>query len=133
MIHYDIIIVGGGIAGLYIQNKLLKKYKNILLIEKDNRLGGRILTFNKKIKGVNYSMEGGAGRFNKNHKCLLKLIKEFGLNKNIFKIPSSVNHISTKSKWKKSEISKYSPYEYIDYILSNINLNNEMRKLSFND
>ena len=56
MIHYDIIIVGGGIAGLYIQNKLLKKYKNILLIEKDNRLGGRILTYNKKIKGVNYSM-----------------------------------------------------------------------------
>ena len=31
---YDIIIVGGGMAGLYTQNKLIHKYKNILLIEK---------------------------------------------------------------------------------------------------
>ena len=37
---YDIIIVGGGIAGLYTQHKLMHKYKNILLIEKDGRLGG---------------------------------------------------------------------------------------------
>ena len=67
---YDIIIVGGGIAGLYTQHKLMQKYKNILLIEKDGRLGGRVWTYNTKVKGKQYSMEGGAGRFNDNHKYL---------------------------------------------------------------
>ena len=53
---YDIIIVGGGIAGLYTQHKLMHKYKNILLIEKDGRLGGRY-GHNTKVKGKHYSME----------------------------------------------------------------------------
>ena len=44
---YDFIIIGGGISGVTIGNKLYKKYKNILLLESKNRLGGRI--YSKKI------------------------------------------------------------------------------------
>lgn len=131
----DIIIIGGGIAGLYTQYKLLKKYsnKNILLIEKNNRLGGRIYTHKVNVKKTSYSMEGGAGRFNDNHKLLIKLIKELGLSKHIFKIPSKVNVIPTKKKWITHDISKFSPYDYLDFIIKNYKLKENMRKITFND
>ena len=130
---YDIIIVGGGIAGLYTQYKLMHKYKNILLIEKDGRLGGRVWTYNTKVKGKQYSMEGGAGRFNDNHKYLKKLINDMGLTGQIFKIPSSVQHIATKKRWKEHELTKLSPYEYFDFILKNTTLTNAMKKMSFDE
>ena len=132
---YDIIIVGGGMAGLYTQYKLLQKYKNkkIILIEKDNRLGGRVYTYNMKLKGVKHSMEAGAGRFNDNHKLLKMLINELGYSKQIFKIPSSVQHVATKKRWKDNKLSKLSPYEYFDYILNNTHLNNKMKNLSFDE
>ena len=46
-ILYDIIIIGGGIAGLYKAHQHLKKdpNKKILLLEAANRLGGRIYTY----------------------------------------------------------------------------------------
>ena len=132
---YDIIIVGGGMAGLYTQYKLLKKYKNkeILLIEKDNRLGGRVYTHNVKVKGKNYSMEAGAGRFNDNHKYLKKLINDLGLTKQIFKIPSKVQHKAIKKIWKENKITRLSPYDYFDFILKNTKLTNDMKKMTFND
>ncbi|MDQ3186677.1 MAG: FAD-dependent oxidoreductase [Pseudomonadota bacterium] len=47
---YDIVIVGGGIAGLYCCHELIKKRKllkidSILLLEASNRFGGRIETW----------------------------------------------------------------------------------------
>ena len=40
---HDIIIVGGGISGLYLAYLLTTKTsKNVLLLEKNNRLGGLI-------------------------------------------------------------------------------------------
>jgi len=42
---YDYIIIGGGLAGTYCAYKLSFKYK-ILLIEKENKLGGRGLMIN---------------------------------------------------------------------------------------
>ena len=98
---YDIIIVGGGIAGLYTQYKLLNKNKKVLLIEKNGRLGGRIYTYNTVVKNKKYSMEAGAGRFNDNHKYLKKLIVNLGLKNKIFEIPSNVNCIPVKKNGKK--------------------------------
>lgn len=132
---YDIIIVGGGMAGLYTQYKLLKRYKNkkILLIERDNRLGGRIYTHKVTVKGIKHSMEAGAGRFNDNHKCFKKLINDVGLTKQIIEIPSKASHIVTKSKWKKNEVSKYSPYDFLDIIIKKTKLTKEMKKMSFSE
>ena len=42
MKNYDIIIIGGGASGLYCANLLSKKYK-IAIIEKENRVGKKIL------------------------------------------------------------------------------------------
>ena len=79
----DLVVVGGGIAGLYTAYKYLTKYKNnkikkkVILIERNNRMGGRIFTYNHKHKNKTYPIEAGAGRISSNHKNLMKLIKEF--------------------------------------------------------
>ena len=133
MTNYDIIIIGGGIAGLYTQYKLLQKKHGIkiLLIEKNNRMGGRIYTYKTNIKGKNYSMEAGAGRFNDNHKLLIKLITDLGFHKKIIKIGSKVNLIITKKKWKDNEISKHSPYDYLDFIVQKFKLKKNMKYVTF--
>ena len=69
-----IVVIGGGIAGLYAATKLAGKTP-VTLLEKSNRLGGCICTHYEK--GLSY--ETGAGRFNKYHKLLFKLINEYGL------------------------------------------------------
>jgi protoporphyrinogen oxidase len=69
-----IIIVGGGISGLYLGYKLADHY-DVTILEKSDRLGGRIMT--KSYAGINF--EAGAGRFSRCHKILFKLLEDFGL------------------------------------------------------
>jgi monoamine oxidase len=85
---YDIILLGGGIAGIYTTYKLLQTNPNlsILLLESTERFGGRVFTTTK------LNLEAGAGRFSSKHKHLLKLIKELGLEKKIKKAGSSVEY-----------------------------------------
>jgi uncharacterized protein with NAD-binding domain and iron-sulfur cluster len=86
----DFIIIGGGIAGLYTMYNILKKrpYSKIILIEKENILGGRIHTFNDKYMSV----DAGAGRFHENNKLLIELITELGLSSKMNKISSSASY-----------------------------------------
>ena len=74
---YDYLIIGGGIAGIYIANKLNNIDNNfkICIIEKTGRLGGRI----KSININNEIIESGALRFNKHHKHILKLVNKYDL------------------------------------------------------
>jgi len=74
---YDIVIVGGGISGLYVARELVKKDPNssIVILEKYNTIGGRTLTYNKD----NHHWENGAGRVRKSHKLVMNLLKEYGL------------------------------------------------------
>ena len=95
MKEYDIIIIGGGISGLYIAYKLLKQKikKRVLLLEGSSKLGGRIYTYNSK--SWNSPIEAGAGRFHKGHVRLFKLIKDLDLDKNIKSIGNAhLRHIS---------------------------------------
>jgi hypothetical protein len=87
---YDFIIIGGGIAGLYTMYNILKKrpHSKIILIEKENILGGRIHTFSDKYMSV----EAGAGRFHENNVLLLQLLQELGLSSKINKISSSASY-----------------------------------------
>ena len=68
---YDIIIIGGGIAGLFTAYKLSQTNKNIILFESSNKLGGKI----KTIKNENISYEAGAARFHKSHEKKEKIVK----------------------------------------------------------
>lgn len=71
----EILIVGGGIAGLYAALRCCELGFRIQLFEKNYRLGGHIYT--STLNDVN--IETGAGRFNSSHKLLLKLLKRYGL------------------------------------------------------
>lgn len=130
---YDTIIIGGGISGLYLNYKLLKqkKSKSTLLIEKANKLGGRVFTYKTNIRGKQYQMEAGAGRFSENHKTLLKLIKEFKLEKYMYEIGGRAKLILTKKKWKEHPLSNYSPYQLLDELFKNVKPNNIHRNINF--
>jgi len=128
-----IVVIGGGIAGLYFQYKILKskKYNQVWLIERSEQVGGRIFTFKTKIGNTNHSVEAGAGRFRSNHKLLIKLIKDFKLQKKIIQIPSLVTCASRKKKWKSNPISQKLPYYYLDNLFKKYKLIQNMRNISF--
>ena len=83
---HDYVIVGGGISGLYCAYRILQKdpASRIRLIESDTELGGRIRT--QMTPG--FQVEKGAARFSETHHRLLSLIKAFGLESEMVKIPS---------------------------------------------
>ena len=102
---YDLIVVGGGVAGLYSiykyllsidkinKNKISGKEKiipKILLLESSDRLGGRLHT----IKNKNQVYEAGGARFSENHKLLFELIRTFKLEKQLYPLTAKKVHIS---------------------------------------
>ena len=74
-IQTEIIIIGGGIAGLYAAHKIKKisPNKNIILLEKEHVLGGR--ANNEMFQGTSVVTGAGIGR-KKKDKLLLKLMRE---------------------------------------------------------
>ena len=97
---YDLIIVGGGIAGLRVGIEMAKKSRCCILEKYD--IGGRITTFKKVIPGVGkVQWESGAGRISHSHKKVLKLLKKYGLtfvpyssNSNYFSGTLEHNHFN---------------------------------------
>jgi len=67
------IVVGAGIAGLWIAEQLALRGNRVTVLEKADYLGGRIIT--SKAHGV----EIGAGRIATSQKKILALVKRFGL------------------------------------------------------
>lgn len=70
-----IAVIGGGITGLYVASQLSIN-NDVHLFEANSRLGGRVHTV---YKGNNVTFETGAGRFNKNHKRLFRLLRKLNL------------------------------------------------------
>jgi hypothetical protein len=95
MKNYDIIIIGGGISGIYTMYNLKKKYPKlkVILLEKDNRFGGRIYTYFKKLNGETYKMDLGAGRIGYHHKLMVDLIKDLKLESSMINITNTNNYI----------------------------------------
>lgn len=111
---YDIIIIGGGIAGLYQAYQHLKKdpNKKILLLEAANRLGGRIYTYHDNTI-YKSGIEAGAGRFHKGHRKLMNLLKELDLDHLIIPISTNKQYIPTPN----TPPPKTPPSEYINNVL----------------
>jgi monoamine oxidase len=107
---YDIIVLGGGIAGIYTTYKLLQKNPtlSILLLEASDRFGGRIHTITK------YGIEAGAGRFSSKHRHLLQLIKELGFEDKKMKSKSSFQYFPIREK----DIHTYDLQEMLEILIS---------------
>lgn len=87
---YDYIIIGGGIAGLYMNYLLSKDYKTLLL-EKNNYFGGRAIDVNFH----NSTIKLGAGISGLDNKHLLRLLKELKIK--TIKFKSDINIISNNN------------------------------------
>jgi monoamine oxidase len=74
---YDVIIIGGGSAGLMAAKILSEAGKNILLLEARAQLGGRI----QAIDTLTYSAEGGAEFIHGDLKATFDLLNEAGIQK----------------------------------------------------
>jgi monoamine oxidase len=107
---YDLVVIGGGIAGLNTIYQYLKEFKKplsipkILLLEAQPRIGGRVYT----VKKNNQTYESGAGRFSRLHTSLFELIKEFRLESKLFPIPSEKLFISRNDPSKKTILNTQS-------------------------
>jgi len=121
----DIIIVGGGIAGLYCALNLSKQYKVVLFDERDY-LGGRIITHK------NPQYEIGAARFNTGHKLLRKLIKKY--NMPTYKLNKTLDFLDKKQKKIIPDIQKVLNKSLYDLIQkSNIFSKSELQSMTFQE
>ncbi len=77
---WDLIIVGGGIAGLETCRRFLAKRPkaSVLVLEKYNYLGGRMVTFKGHVGVKKVSWEIGAGRVCRSHPLTRELVAHMG-------------------------------------------------------
>lgn len=90
---FDVIVLGGGVGGLYAAYGVLKKHPgaSVLVLEKESYLGGRVFTYHDRF----ITVEAGAGRFHKNHRLLMNLIREMGLGDRLVKITNDSSFVPT--------------------------------------
>ena len=92
--EYDIIIIGGGISGLFLAFKLLNTDLKVIVLEGDKNVGGRIETIQKN--GTIF--ESGAARFHSSHGKLISLIHDLNLQDDLLRLPDEINSILSSNK-----------------------------------
>jgi hypothetical protein len=129
--HPDTLIVGAGIAGLYIARELLKGgQKRVLVVEKYPVIGGRVLSFRKCLRGFDVPddlvrstcersesskggvggaqlpplWEAGAGRLHFSQKRVHKLLEEYGME--VAPLPASADFLSATGRRQPNEFAK---------------------------
>lgn len=112
------LIVGGGIAGLYSAYKIHDKFKtsNIIIIEKDNRIGGKIYTMPIN---DNTNIELGAGILHSDNINVLNLLKELKLDDKLFckdKINKNYWQFKNKNFVKKININESNFFNNLNFL-----------------
>ncbi len=132
----QVIIVGGGIAGLYLANCLRKKKVHVILLEKNQRFGGRIHTIYDKSGKTLY--ESGPWRVHKSQHRVRRLFKELGFHMDA--IPQKKTFLGFLSsfgvkkqppyQWKTNEITEYQAHVLRDGI---VKANQDMVKTGYDN
>jgi len=104
---YDNIIIGGGIAGLYMAYKLKKANEKFILIEKNEIIGGRAI--HKPFHGANVSSGAGVGRKDTNP-ILIKLCNELKID---IKESKAIIEYKLEEKCDVLEIFKFLKQKYL--------------------
>jgi monoamine oxidase len=78
---YDVIIIGSGVAGLYLATELLrrKRKQRIVVIEKYKEIGGRAYTFKRTLDGKELQWEAGGARISEHHHMIRELMRRYKL------------------------------------------------------
>lgn len=77
MKRYDVVVVGGGVAGLAAAGRLVAAGRSVLVLEARSRLGGRVYTVIDRSSG--HAVELGAEFIQGNPKELLAIVRDAGL------------------------------------------------------
>jgi hypothetical protein len=98
MIHS--IIIGSGIAGIYIALQLLEKNKPFIILEAQNEdsINGRLITYNNTSINDGFKIELGASIFHSKQKNINWIIKKLNLNNDIITYKRSDMYIMLKNK-----------------------------------
>ena len=97
---YDCIIIGCGLSGLYLGNKLSLKGYNIILFDKRERIGGRIISIKDKNKNI---YDVGAVKIPSDQQRINRLIKKLGLEDNKLLVNNKIKYnINEKFSYKRN-------------------------------
>ena len=118
---YDLVIIGGGISGLYTLYKLSSAYPQlkIRLLESSHRYGGRIYSYKETVDKHEYIMDLGAGRLGYHQPLINKLINELNLKAKIVPIPNTKTYIEVTKKNNKTVANDETVTK--DYIMDKLN------------
>jgi protoporphyrinogen oxidase len=133
---FDILIIGGGISGLYTAYQIIERTSSpnltIGILEASNKCGGRVSTYYDRKHHISY--EEGAGRFNDKHILLMKLLKDLKLLKYRKPLDSTQNTILITDDFNKAKLAQYSAirrqFSSVDDIIDKIRGEVKKRKLS---
>ncbi|WP_341985807.1 flavin monoamine oxidase family protein [Rossellomorea oryzaecorticis] len=78
-----VLILGGGMAGLVSASLLKRAGHEVMILEGNNRIGGRVYTVREPFTSGNY-LDFGAMRIPENHELVFEYIKRFNLPINRF-------------------------------------------------
>ncbi len=76
MQNSDVVIIGGGVAGLIAGIKLAEAGKSVILLEKESKVGGQCKTEVLSSKDGDFRFDYGGHRFITNNKYLLNFVEE---------------------------------------------------------
>ena len=74
--NYDVLIIGGGVAGLMAGIELSKNDKKVVILEKESVVGGQCRTEILETKDETYRFDYGGHRFITNNEVLLSFVEE---------------------------------------------------------
>ena len=99
-----ILIIGAGISGLFTGYELLKRNYKFVILEKNDKIGGKIDT----IKYDNFAIESGPSVINENQHTIITLCKELNIKleytkSKFFSYSKNIDTTKLKKKYGKVE------------------------------